>query len=361
MASILLVSSPSVSFALESSTNTQKLVPPGMASSTAPSGPKTSGAPNTSKTPDAASAESSESDEPPKKTSCKIIDLMPEFWVFWERAGEADVEFQVPVFRDAVIHPNDELYTSLVASNENLSTARLSEYLTRVRGYLRPMHSWSKKLRKDLEDHCKTFDDKFPDMNWNFRAYLMPSLFTFDAKTKAYQGERALFLGVDTIASRDTNNLDVLYAHELFHIYHAQVGPEAFAEYVGAKEPVEPLYLTLWSEGLATYVSKVLSPKATYGDVLFSTELAAKCPPLTSKLAADIMIKLDSRTPSDHRAYFSSKAKPVGLPSRSGYYIGMKVAEVLSKKHSLKELARLSGKTLKQEMREALVQLADGK
>jgi hypothetical protein len=337
LVSILVVSLFPASFAVESST--QKMVPPGTAPSAAPA----------------------ESDAPPKKTHCKIVNLMPEFWVFWERAGEADVEYQIPVFRDAVLMPNDELYTSVVASNENLSSERLTQFLTRVSGYLRPMHSWSKKLPKDLEDHCKTFDDKFPDMDWKWNAYLMPSLFTFDAKTKAFQGQRALFLGVDTIASRDTDNLDVLYAHELFHIYHAQVGPEAFAEYVGAKGPLEPLYLTLWTEGLSTYVSKVLAPKATLADVLFSTELATKCPPLTSKLAADVMIKLDSRTASDHLYYFSAKAKPVGMPARSGYYIGMRIAEVLSKKHKLKDLARLSGKTLKQEIREALVQLADGK
>lgn len=107
----------------------------------------------------------------------------------------------------------------------------------------------------------------------------------------------------------------------------------------------------LWTEGLATYVSRVLGLGATLADALLSRKLAERAQPLMPRMAADLLAGMNRIDGELFDTYFTSGPAAVrrGLPARAGYYVGYVVAE---------RLAHLKGDRLHAEIADALQGLA---
>jgi predicted metalloprotease with PDZ domain len=172
----------------------------------------------------------------------------------------------------------------------------------------------------------------------------------------------ALFLGVDWLALNENSNLDVLISHELFHAYQSEINPQAFAEYVSNIDKA-PLYKTLWTEGLATYVSRAFNPKAPLSEILMDKNLAARAPGCLNTAARELREKLDSTSTSDRKRFFAYRSPEADQtsaePSRIGYFVGMKVAEELARNYSLLDLAHLHGAELEYEIGAALQRITE--
>jgi hypothetical protein len=172
-----------------------------------------------------------------------------------------------------------------------------------------------------------------------------------------YREGRALLVGVDWFANNANEDLKVLFAHEIFHLYHQQQEPEEFAEYLGPAAAPMTLYKILWTEGLATYVSHALNPSASMLDIFpGDKELIEKGPALLATFAPEMIKKMDSKSPNEAAKFFGydPARKGAEFPSRFGYYLGMRVAEKLSAKYTLTQLAHLHGEELKSEIDSAL-------
>ena len=170
-------------------------------------------------------------------------------------------------------------------------------------------------------------------------------------------GHPMLVFGVDSIVKlkKEGFNLATLFHHELFHLYHDQFHPE-WHDKNRAKGEI-PLYWLTWSEGLATYVSKVLNPKASTDDILLSDELIRDTEQQMPRLVRELRENLDSTSTDTFMNFLSASPKRKDIPARCGYYIGMLVARELNRKHSLRELARLRDQQLRKEIEIALVKL----
>jgi uncharacterized protein YjaZ len=127
----------------------------------------------------------------------------------------------------------------------------------------------------------------------------------------------------------------VLLDHETFHLYQHQKNPGL------DPDDGSPVYVTLWLEGLATYVSSALNPKAPRLHVLLDDRaLDAAGDDVVRKVAAELLARLDSHSDADYARYFTV-GPASDIPARTGYLLGFLAAQGAAPGRSLPQMARL--------------------
>ena len=238
-----------------------------------------------------------------RSAAVETIDLMPLYWQFWDKAQSLPEAEQIRLFRQMVVERR----------------------------------------------HEQSFQKEFPDFKYQGRVYFLYALGAFDGAVRTVDGRPALLFGLDAIAAihGETASVGPLFHHELFHAYH---GPR-----IGDTGRGLPLYLSVWSEGLATLVARRLNPSASdmaiYG-------LPANTPQRVRddlpKLAALLRARLDSTLAEDYDEFFVGNDPKASRPRRSGYYLGYLIAARLNADKPLKDLARLKGQQLRRAIDQAL-------
>ncbi len=205
------------------------------------------------------------------------------------------------------------------------------------------MRAVSTRLHQDLPRFTRTFSDSFPDFAFDGTVFFYPSLYMRDGGTVAFPPGAALMFGVDVIARRGPGaDLAVLFHHELFHLYHAQQHRE--------QRPPFPLFLGIWAEGLATYVSKRLNPQASELAVLLHDRQLLDARPRLPELAAKTLDHLDDTSSARAALYLQGGSGDPEIPRRAGYLLGLHVAERMGRGRTLAELARLRPEVVRREM-----------
>jgi hypothetical protein len=229
----------------------------------------------------------------------------------------------------------------------------VAEYLRDVAPYITRMRELSASIHRDFGTYAQDFMVTFPDYAPRSAVYFTVSLFSFDGATREIEGRTALLFGIDGIArfhGKDAN-LQVLFDHELFHQYHDQIAHELTVD--GA-----PLWMPLWEEGLATYVSRQMNPGSTEAQALLSDTLGELSKPMLATLSRELFSNFNSTDRREYAAFFFGSNGRPDLPARCGYYVGYRVARQLAASHSLRELASLRGPELEKSVRTALERFA---
>jgi hypothetical protein len=102
----------------------------------------------------------------------------------------------------------------------------------------------------------------------------------------------------------------------------------------------------LWSEGLATFVSWRMNPAVSLDIALLQPGIPEGARPRMPAIATELLAHLEERDESTYARYFEGNKQPEGYPPRAGYYVGVLIAQNLSKRYSLRQLARLKGAEL---------------
>ena len=280
----------------------------------------------------------------------KTFDLVPILFRCFD-AFPTEKQQRVRLFAEGVIQSHPEIYRRPDVFKTDPLT--LEKYLDQVTPYLPAIRKIHARVIKECEPIEESFCARFPDFNRSqAEIYLMLSLFRFDGKIP-HDNPRALFLGLDGLAKFHGASLPlgVILSHELFHLYHFQVN--------ALPAPIDaiPLYRLIWQEGLATYASASLNPKATMADVLLDPQLARDGPKYVPAVARALLTQLESIDDETAARYLSYR-RGSEIPSRMGYLIGYDIVARLAPTTSLIELARLRGRRLLSLMREQLRGLA---
>lgn len=196
------------------------------------------------------------------------------------------------------------------------------------------------------------FGKEFGGFRSTVPVYLVNSLGELDGGTRDLPSGKFLIFGADVIAGIHSNDrLMPLFIHEFFHVYHARQ-TDLFE--------CDQVWCSLWTEGLAVYVSQRLNPDATDSELLlaFPEPIRAAIEAHRDEAICATLEKLDSRDRKDIGAMFSSARLGPDLPPRFGYYVGYLVARELGHNQSLETLAKLSGPALRARIGKTLSQLA---
>ena len=104
-----------------------------------------------------------------------------------------------------------------------------------------------------------------------------------------------------------------------------------------------------------------MSPACTSDDALvMPPRLSALAAPHLREVAQRFIDDPDATDPAALSDLFSPDRAPPGFPARSGYCLGLRIAEKLGAHRSLRQLAHLRGAKLKNEILNALTRLRNG-
>ena len=292
----------------------------------------------------------------------RIVDTMPAFFDFWERAEGAPLEEAGALFRELVVARYPEAYVPSVlgAGSEAELDARIDRFLPRLPALVPVMRRLHRAFEARLEEGTRRFLKALPSFGWDGDCYLMASIDGFNGAGREVAGRAALLFGLDVMADlQPDRDPMVLIHHELFHFHQAQ-GPAQ-------------IYAAMFFEGLATYASLVLNPGTAREDALPMTHLhdpsdpvldapgrrvrfADAMPEHAASLGAALLRCLDSESREDYATFFLGRASPAlgARPVRSAYYFGLEIASRLADGRSLEVLADLDPASLRAEIEAAL-------
>ena len=196
-----------------------------------------------------------------------------------------------------------------------------------------------------------SFEKAFGPLSGYPPIVLVHSLGEFDGGMRSLPGGGRLMFGPDVIARvHGDRDIRPFFHHELFHLMHARSFDDCGA-----------LWCTLWTEGLATYVSHRLNPTATDAQLLLTEPVPLRAAVDKDRTAAlcPILARLDSKAEDDIRPLFMGRAASAQLPPRAGYFVGYLVAEEIGRARSLKTLATMPAAQLRPLIEASLRRLGD--
>jgi len=281
---------------------------------------------------------------------CTVVDLMPPFW---QALAGIDPAAQM---RTEVIEPHPDLY------NDNYvrlpTAAKWEDKLARERTYdeaHRPEITAAEQyLVANVPTYMQAFRQTFPDYRCDFTFYIAPSFGNMDGSASAVKGQHRIIFAPDVIPRlHKLNDLKVLIDHETFHIYHHQ----ATGVFGVDEEAVPTIEAALWSEGLATFVSWRMNPAVSLDVALLQPGILDGAQAHLPAIAAELLAHLEQRDASTYARYFEGAQPPEDYPPRAGYYVGVLIAQNLSKRYSLRQLAHLKGSELHRAIVSELQQL----
>jgi hypothetical protein len=200
-----------------------------------------------------------------------------------------------------------------------------------------------------LQEADTQFRKYFPDFTSPMPVYLAHELGVRDGGSDTIAGKKVMLFGADVIAQiHDDDSLLPFMEHELFHLQHAR----HFAD-------CDQFWCPLWQEGLATYAAAVMTPNATDHQLILDNPqpIRATVDEHWTEALCLVAASFDATDDTPIKQAFMGGDKPADLPSRYGYYVGMRIAEIAAKSSSLSRLAALDDNAARPVVRAALITL----
>lgn len=270
---------------------------------------------------------------------CTVVDLMP---AFWKALADADVPTRM---RADVIDRHPDLYNDKYVDVPNDATwpdevARDKSY---VESHRTEVDAAEQFLVANVPHYMREFRKTFPDYRCDFTFYIAPSFGHMDGSAATVNGEHRIIFAPDVIPRLHTlADLKVLIDHETFHIHHHQ----STGVFGAGEEAIPTIEAALWSEGLATFVSWRMNPSITLDTALLQPGIAEGTRSHLRTAATELLAHLQEKNESEYARFFMGGKPHDAFPRRAGYYVGFLIADNLSKRHSLTELAHLKGAAL---------------
>ena len=198
--------------------------------------------------------------------------------------------------------------------------------------------SKNRRLSKELNSSLESFIATFPDFKSETPIYILHSLGRFNGATRELNGKTYLMFGVDLMAKYHTWKNDTpFFHHELFHVYHEKLF-----------QCKDELWCSIWTEGLATYVSHKLTPSASDDELMLNipSNLVKKIRARHLDSFVDLKKKFYSKKTEIYSSFFNFAKDETKLPYRRGYYLGYILAKEIGKNYSLEQLAKMDKKTV---------------
>lgn len=264
-----------------------------------------------------------------------LNDLMPAFWVVYDASrSQADaVRAQSLLGQFFDRHAQDYHRAGVKVSLAGI--LRWLPQFDAMEGQVRHVH---RQFSGAYALGLQRFYTALPDFDAIASPVgLLPSLFRFDAHLQPDGSRLPLFFSPDGIvrfhgAGADLN---VLFAHELFHCYQAQKNPSM------SLDPKTPLFANLWIEGVATYASEKLNPGASMLHVLLDdAELANIDAPTLRGAVQTLLDHWDDSDDATLGSFFQTGYRGA-WPARTGYYIGLMAARRIGASTGLPQMAAM--------------------
>lgn len=262
----------------------------------------------------------------------KVVNTLSDFRQFWAAAAGKPFAEQEQLF-SAFEARYPDIYQNIVFPRSDTGwkerrLARLREAFTRMAapgGFAR-IEAMMARADTIAAGQAAAFARDLPGLARGTPVIFIP-VSTFNAAVRPAEvmtsyGQRALVIGVDFLLDNG-DALDVVFAHELFHLYHF--------DRLEGKPFGSTMATPLWIEGFATYVSERLNPGQPARAIYMDEALAAACTDANASAWAAQFLPLLGRGASDAAAQKDWFRITGDAPlKRRGYCLGAKVAAQLA-------------------------------
>ena len=120
-----------------------------------------------------------------------------------------------------------------------------------------------------------------------------------------------------------------------------------------------PLFTSLFTEGLANYFSSIVTKDTTLVRILLDDkDLSNRGPKMISKLSKIFIEKIHSKERKDYSMFFTPFQKQE-IPNRSGYFLGYLVVKEMAKIFTIKELCLLNEAEICKHVEVTLIKFID--
>jgi len=193
------------------------------------------------------------------------------------------------------------------------------------------------------------FRHYFPDFVPPMPIYLAHELGIRDGGSDHVGGKKVMLFGADVIAQiHNDDSLLPFIEHELFHLEHARHFQDC-----------DQFWCPLWQEGLATYVASVMTPNVTDHQLILDAPqpIRAAVDAGWSEALCLVAASFDAAEEAPIKQAFMVGDHPSGLPSRYGYYVGLRLAEAAARSADVNQLDHLDTNAARRVVRAALIEL----
>ena len=279
-------------------------------------------------------------------------DCMPDFWAAYDASRSEVLEIRTQSLLEQFFdrHAADYRRAGVKATAKTVSS-----WLPKFDAMESQVRSVHRNFGKGYVNAIQRFEAALPDFDAAASPVgLLPSLFQFDAHLQPDGRRLPLYFGPDGIVRYHgvDADLDVLFSHELFHCYQAQKNPSM------SLDAQMPAFANLWIEGVATYASERLNPKASLLHVLLDdAELIRIDAPTRHRAAQTLLARMDETDDATMAAFFQTSYRGE-WPSRTGYYLGLLAARRMGEHLSLPQMAAMPTDQVRATLRPILRELA---
>lgn len=265
----------------------------------------------------------------------QVRNLAGAFAATWDATQQLPMAERIAAFKQQVASQYPEFYAASRFETEEKQDARIARAIENFgpirQAYLDKVNNFGAAMPV----HVATFRKAFPDFELRMPTSLVHSLGEMDGGTRRLgDGKVHLIFGADvmTLVHRDSDEA-AFFHHELFHTHHDNVG----------HCESDAVWNALWREGLATYVSYALNPKANKQELLldFPKGMVEATQAQLPKAWKHLQQVLDSTDRPTYSELFMLNGPKADLPRRRGYYLGYLVASDAAKTHDMQSMARL--------------------
>lgn len=271
-----------------------------------------------------------ESKSPDEQLAALKKDLFPNFPQFYE--------YKIEKWKKGGKNPDEEL------------KKQLSEFPKIKAEFIRKTN----EITSNLDSTLESFIAAVPGLDRNFDVYITHSFGDMDGGTRKIGDKVYFILGIEGMVKyhRGFSSEIPFFHHELFHVYHGQYLPEE-----------QVMWIALWAEGLATYASEKLNPKASMKDMMLDLPegMVKRIDGDLNYHWKDLKSKMTSKKDDDYETYFLMSSKGKRITTRAGYYLGYLLAKDLGKTKSLPELAQMNPKEILPMLEKKMVELSKAK
>ncbi len=267
----------------------------------------------------------------------RIHNMAPDFIAYWNRVKAMPSGEKISFLKSDFFPKFPEFYRYKIQKwekNGKMPDEELAKHLDEFHQLEAEFVQKTKEITSNLNSTMASFIKSVPGLNKDFDIYITHSFGEMDGGTRRIGDKIYFILGVDGMIKyhKDFSSEIPFFHHELFHVYHGQYLPEE-----------DILWVALWAEGLATYVSEQLNPQASMKDLMLDLPegMIGKIQANIDYHWMDLTEKLTSKNEVDYETYFLLSSKDKKIVKRAGYYLGYLLAKEIGRTRSVPQMAQM--------------------
>lgn len=290
----------------------------------------------------------------------KIVNVVDDFLNFWEQARGKKMSRQYKLWKRLVESKHQDYFDRAIYQNATPQErlVLLNQFLIRVPSRINRLREFNKIAEEELRIALYNFKSRFPFYHQRQDIFIGLSFFLFDGSVRAVKNENGspdtLCLGAEVLTEYNSEQLQIAFAHEFFHLYHFNylLNQPTLAQ-------MRTAHIPLIVEGLAVAGAETVYPAMSPTLYLHFTDKqfeAQRDELATSARKFLELIKADA-TPDKYEQWFTD-APSGNIPKRGGYLLGYEVVQRIMAMYTLDQIVRMPPAQLREHVEEQLAAIA---